>query len=181
MKPAVYDAIGRPGKHIDASIKVRRWDLGLAYGALGAVVGFFPFAHWGLGWHNTLRALSLDPAFYSTIDNPAWLSDWSTLAAGVSVALLAGASLGYAGLIPRSNQWVVSGPRLLEGKDALREARRRSGSKKDQDADLYGMWIHPDLYMSKKTPGAQHPDCGFGGVRQDPDLACIASTDLRAP
>ncbi|RZI84724.1 MAG: DUF853 family protein [Rubrivivax sp.] len=151
MKPAVYDAIGRPGKHIDASIKVRRWDLGLAYGALGAAVGFLPFAHWGLGWYDTLRALSLDPAFYSTIDNPAWLSDWSTLAAGVSVALLAGASLGYAGLIPRSNQWVVSGPRLLEGKDALREARRRSGSKKDQDADLYGMWIHPDLYMSKKT------------------------------
>jgi len=151
MKPAIYDAFGPPGKHIDASTLVRRWDLGLAYGALGAVVGFLPFAHWGLGWRDTVRAAVLDPAFYSRIDNPAWLTDWATLAAGVGVALLAGASLGYAGLIPRSNQWVVSGPRLLEGKDARKAARKRSGTELDQKADTFGMWLHPDLFLSKKV------------------------------
>lgn len=151
MKPAVYDALGRPGKHIDASIKVRRWDLGLAYGAFGAAVGFFPFAQWGLGWRDTFRAMALDPAFYSRIDNPAWLSDWSTLAAGVSVALLAGASLGYAGIIPRSNQWVVSGPVLLEGKAANKEAQRRTPSLKERLTDPFGLWIHPDLWLCKKV------------------------------
>lgn len=151
MKPAVYDALGRPGKHIDASIKVRRWDLGLAYGAFGAAVGFFPFAQWGLGWRDTLRAMALDGAFYSTIDNPTWLSDWSTLAAGVTVALLAGASMGYAGIIPRSNQWVVSGPVLLEGKAANKEARRRTLSLKERLTDPFGLWIHPSLWFSKKV------------------------------
>lgn len=151
MKPTIYDAFGPPGKHIDASTLVRRWDLGLAYGALGAIVGFLPFAHWGLGWRDTARAFALDPAFYSTIDNPTWQSDWSVLAAGVATALLAGAGLAFAGLIPRSNQWVVSGPRLLEGKDARKEARRRSPPIKDRLTDPFGLPLHPDLWLSKKV------------------------------
>lgn len=89
MKPPIYDAFGPPGKHIDPSVPVRRWDLGLAYGLLGGAVGFFPVAGWGMGVRDTVRALTLDPAFYSRIDNPQWLSDWSTLAVATAVGLAA--------------------------------------------------------------------------------------------
>lgn len=150
MKPAIYDALGTPGKHIDASIQVRRWDLGLYYFLFASLLVFFPTALFSLGGRDTLRALALDPAFYSTIDNPQWLADWAWLAMASLSGLAAGLFLGWVGLIPRSNQWVVSGPRLLEGKDARKEARRRSGSKKDQLADTFGMWLHPDLFLSKK-------------------------------
>lgn len=105
MSRVVYDAIGRPGKHIDASIKVHRWDLGAAYSVLGATVGFLPFAHWGLGWHDTARALTFNGAFFSRIDNPAWLSDWSTLASGIGVALLAGASVVFHSVWNLSADW----------------------------------------------------------------------------
>jgi hypothetical protein len=151
MKSSVYDSFGPPGKHIDASIKVRRWDLGLSYGVLGAGLGFTPIALYGLGWRDTLRALVLDPAFYSRIDNPQWLGDWSTLAVATIVGLAAGAGLANLGLIPRSNQWVVSGPRLLEGKEAMREAKRRTPSLKERMSDRFGLWIHPDLWLSKRT------------------------------
>lgn len=151
MKPQIYEAFGAPGKHIDASILVRRWDLGLIYFALGFTLVFLPIALWAMGGRDTLRALTLDPAFYSRIDNPQWLADWVALAIALLLGLLAGASLGWAGLIPRKNQWVVSGPRLLEGKDAIREARRRSPSIKERLSDLFGMAIHPDLFLSKKT------------------------------
>lgn len=151
MKQAIYDSFGAPGKHVDSSIRVRRWDLGLAYGALGSAIGFFPIARWGMGWHDTFRALSLDPAFYSRIDNLQWASDWTTLAVATTTGLIAGGGLAYAGLIPRSNQWVVSGVRLLEGKDARKEARRRSPPLKDRLTDPFGLPLHPDLWLAKKT------------------------------
>jgi len=141
MKPAIYDTFGPPGKHIDASVPVRRWDLGLSYGLLGGATSFLPIAGWGMGWTDIVRALTLDPAFYSRIENPQWMSDWSTLAIATTVGLAAGAGMAYLGLIPRSNQWVVSGPRLLEGKDAIKEARRRSPSMKERLADRFAMAI----------------------------------------
>jgi hypothetical protein len=151
MKQAIYDSFGAPGKHVDSSIRVRRWDLGLAYGALGSALGFFPIARWGMGWHDTWRALALDPAFYSRIDNLQWAQDWTTLAVATTTGLIAGGGLAYAGLIPRSNQWVVSGVRLLEDKDARKEARRCSPPLKDRLTDPFGLPLHPDLWLSKKT------------------------------
>ncbi|MDH1274100.1 type IV secretion system DNA-binding domain-containing protein [Stenotrophomonas sp. GD03937] len=150
MKPATYDSLGPPGKHIDASIPVRRWDLGLAYGLLGGATGFLPVARYGLGWPDTFRALALDPAFYSRLDNPHWMADWSTLAVATIVGLAMGGGAAWLGLIPRSNQWVVSGPRLLEGKDAIRAARRRSPSKRVRKTDRFAMALHPDLWLAKK-------------------------------
>lgn len=150
MKPAVYDSFGPPGKHIDPSIKVRRWDQGLAYFALFGALVFFPLALSTLG-ADTWRALALDPAFFSTIDNREWLHDWLWLAISSTLALAAGGGMAWLGLIPRANQWVVSGPRLLEGKEAIKEARKRSGSVKDRLADTFGFWIHPDLFLTKKV------------------------------
>ncbi|MBJ6984039.1 type IV secretion system DNA-binding domain-containing protein [Luteimonas sp. MC1750] len=150
MSTKVYDAFGRPGPHIDASIPVRRWDLGLSYAALGFGAVFTPLAAATIGLRNTVRALSLDPAFYSRIDNYTWVHDMGWLGVATACGLLAGASLGYLGLIPRSNSWVVSGPRLLEGKQAIAEARRRGPPQKERKHDLFGMYIHPDLFMSKR-------------------------------
>ena len=150
MKPTIYDAFGPPGKHIDASVPIRRWDLGLAYGVLGGAAGFLPVSGWGLGWRDTLRALALDPAFYSHLDNPHWITDWSTLAVATTIGLAMGGGAAWLGLIPRSNQWVVSGPRLLEGKEAIRAACSRSPSKKERKADRFGMALHPDLWLAKK-------------------------------
>lgn len=103
-----------------------------------------------MGWTDIVRALTLDPAFYSRIDNPQWMSDWSTLAVATTVCLAAGGGMAYLGLIPRSNQWVVSGPKLLEGKKASHEAKRRSPSLAERQADRFGMYLHPDLWLSKK-------------------------------
>lgn len=146
---AIHDAFGPPGKHIDPSIPVRRWDLGLSYAALGFALLFVPIA-WSTLGTSTFRALSLDPAFYSRIDNPRWLHDWAWLATASTLGLAAGIGMGWLGLIPRANQWVVDGPRLLQGRAALREARKRSGSLRDQMADRFGMWLHPKLFLAKK-------------------------------
>lgn len=150
MTPKVYDAFGRPGPQIDASIPVRRWDLGLGYAALGFGLTFTPLAGTTIGLRNTLRALSLDPAFYSRIDNYSWVHDMTWLGLATAAGLLAGASLGYLGLIPRSNSWVVSGPRLLEGKAAIAEARRRSPPKKERIHDRFGLYLHPDWFICKR-------------------------------
>lgn len=150
MRTKVYDSFGRPGPHIDASIPVRRWDLGLGYAALGFGLAFTPLALATLGVRDTLRALSLDPSFYSRIDNYTFFPDMAWLAAASCAGLLAGAALGWAGLIPRSQQWVVSGPRLLEGRQAQKAARRRSPSKTARQVDRFGLAIHPDLWLSKK-------------------------------
>ena len=54
------------------------------------------------------------------------------------------------GLIPRSNTWHVSGAQLLQGKEALTEARRRSLTKKEQEDELHALSLHPDWIASKK-------------------------------
>lgn len=123
----------------------------MGYGLLTATAVFLLAGGLGLGWRNTLRALSLDPAFFSRIDNPQWLADWAWLTVASVLGLAAGVAAGWVGLTPRSNHWIVSGPRLLEGVDALREARRRSPSQKERLADRFGMWIHPKLFLPKKV------------------------------
>jgi len=150
VKPTIHDAFGRPGPHIDASIPVRRWDLGLGYAGLGFAATFTPLALTTIGARNTIRALTLDPAFYSAIDNYMWAHDITWLGLATTLGVIAGASLGYLGLIPRSNSWVVSGPKLLEGKQAIAEAKRRSLPPKERVHDLFGMYIHPALFLSKK-------------------------------
>ena len=150
MKPAVYDSFGIPGPHIAPDIPVRRWDHGFIHGVLGFVVGFLPLALWQLGWRDLLRVIRIDPAFFSRIDNPQWLSDWGWLGLALMLGLTFGGWLAWLGLIPRKNVWVVSGPRLLEGKDAIGEARRRSLPRKERERDPGHLALHPELVLSKK-------------------------------
>ena len=52
--------------------------------------------------------------------------------------------------LPRSNTWHVSGQRLLEGKEALKEARRRSLTAKEAAEDPFALALHPALVLPKK-------------------------------
>ncbi|MDZ3799126.1 MAG: type IV secretion system DNA-binding domain-containing protein [Xanthomonadales bacterium] len=145
----VYDSWGQPGPHIAPDIPVRRWDQGVAYGALGFLVGCVPLAVGLLGWTDLWRAITQDPAFFSRIDNPQWLRDWCGLAVSVLLGLGLGGGLAWLGLIPRKNLWVVSGPQLLEGKAALREARHRSLPVHERATDPGNLALHPELVLSK--------------------------------
>ncbi|KAG0758200.1 hypothetical protein G6F22_019720 [Rhizopus arrhizus] len=51
---------------------------------------------------------------------------------------------------PVSNTWHLSGPRLLDGKEAVDEARHRSMTPKEAEADPFALSLHPDLLLSKK-------------------------------
>jgi hypothetical protein len=70
------------------------------------------------------------------------------IAAGV--ACWAAAWVTRRGLIPRSNTWHVSGAQLLQEKEALAEARRRSLTKKEREDELHALSLHPDWVVSKK-------------------------------
>jgi hypothetical protein len=71
---------------------------------------------------------------------------------GVAAGLAGWASVWVTrrGLIPRSNTWHVSGAQLLQGKEALAEARRRSLTKKEQADELHALSLHPDWVVSKR-------------------------------
>lgn len=150
MKPAIYDSFGTPGPHVAPDVPVRRWDHGLIYGAIGFVVGFLPLAWWQLGTSDLWDAIHGDPAFFSRLDNADWWREQCALALALLSGLGLGGWLARLGLVPHKNVWVVSGPRLLEGKEAVREARRRSLSMKEQQSDPGHLALHPDLVLSKK-------------------------------
>src|SRR5690606_14599174 len=78
-----------------------------------------------------------------------WAADMSWLALATTAGLLTGAGLGWLGLMPRCSEWVVSGPRLLEGKDAEREAKRRSPTARERLADRFALALHPSLWLKK--------------------------------
>lgn len=76
----------------------------------------------------------------------------TALRVGVPLAL----SLAVSGwvtrkaLIPRSNTWHLSGPQLLEGKAADKEAQSRGLQKKQRMADPFALAMHPLLVLPKK-------------------------------
>ena len=54
------------------------------------------------------------------------------------------------GLIPRSNTWHQGGAQLLQGKEVLAEARRRSLTKKERADELHALSLHPAWVVAKK-------------------------------
>lgn len=159
-----HDAWWSAPASVAPSTPVRYWGpamlgasiaFGLAYGATGWLAYQAPgspphllFDLWGglaTGLHWLTGTLFFDEAhqqFLGTVANP-WGTGWR-----LGLAWLAGFTAGtwtlLRGLTPRSNTWHLKGPRLLEGKEALREARRRSAP--DQPGALL---LHPALRLSK--------------------------------
>ncbi|PJL52211.1 hypothetical protein B9Y60_10635 [Stenotrophomonas maltophilia] len=72
----------------------------------------------------------------------------------IGVAVLATGFLTFkvtaAALKPRSNVTHVSGNRLVEGEEALQEAKHRGLSRKDAKKDPYALYLHPALLLPKK-------------------------------
>lgn len=171
FSPPVYDAFGPVPGHVAPSVPVRRWDQALiagsaTFGALwcgGLWLGLHaPGADLGpWSWHATkalgtayhwaTAGISAGPVAREYLAE-ARLYPWQHLARVGTPLLLATACSAWVAmkaLKPRSNTWHLSGPRLLEGKEALAEARARSLQGKALDADPYHLALHPALVLDK--------------------------------
>lgn len=171
----VYDAFGPVPSGVAPSTSVRRWD----HAALAALLTFvavyagvlalgwlvpnpsgslirFPDAfvgglamagHWAMG---TLALEESNQAFVDLVSlhhpGPTWVRVGAALGLGVLAAFWAGARAAR----PLAGVWHVAGPEVLEGEAALAEARHRSMTAKEAEADPFAMALHPDLKLSKK-------------------------------
>lgn len=174
-KLPVYDAFGPVPASVPPSQPVRHWldamlltplAFGVAYGCMTAVAFHWPGtpaalqAQW---WPQALggvqTALHYLMGTYA-LDEPAtrfWdaiRADHAGAALRIGMPLLAASSLscwlGSLMMRPRTNVRHLAGPRLLEGKEALQEARRRSLTPKQALADPGSLYLHPDLCLPKK-------------------------------
>ncbi len=174
-KPSVYDCWSwTVPSGIEPSRAVRQWPQALLSGA--CVAGLvYPAALW-LGWQipsshtlmnygqaltGSLAALGnlatgtisfREPAvaFWEVAKEQATFGTLARVGVAAGLAGWASAWVTRRGLIPRSNTWHVSGAELLQGEQALAEARRRSLTKKEQGDELHALSLHPDWTVSKK-------------------------------
>lgn len=151
MKAKVYNAFGRAPNSIPPSQPVRRVDHGIAL-FLILFLTTYPSLTW-LAWllpgSPPTPSLSFDlvGAFAAVLH---WLSlgvlfkesshtylsflwepwkVWIRVGPSLALSLTLASWVGAMALRPSSNTWHVKGPRLLEGKEAIQEARRRSMTK----------------------------------------------------
>ncbi|EKT4094269.1 type IV secretion system DNA-binding domain-containing protein [Stenotrophomonas maltophilia] len=174
-KPSVYDCWSwTVPSSIEPSREVRCWPQALLSGSVIAALTY-PAALW-LGWQvpsshtlmNYSQALTgslaamgnlatgtisfREPAaaFWEVAKEQATFGTLARVGVAAGLAGWASAWVTRRGLIPRSNTWHVSGAQLLQGKEALTEARRRSLTKKEQEDELHALSLHPDWIASKK-------------------------------
>lgn len=174
-KPSVYDCWSwTVPSSIEPSREVRYWPQALLSGACVAALTY-PTALW-LGWQipsshslmnfgqgltGSLAALGnlatgtisfREPAaaFWEVAKEQATFGTLCRIGVAAALSGWASAWVLRKALIPRSNMWHVSGSQLLQGKEALAEARRRSLTKKEQEEELHALSLHPDWIASKK-------------------------------
>lgn len=183
MKPQQYDAFGSPPNTVAPDQPVRYWHHAFFYGLVG-----FAFAYFALGY----LGYAINPPFHARATKELILGlsygfNFLTLGIGGSDELLAhlsspqhrsfslyrilvawagglalGSYLFIKGARPRKNMWVVDGPRLLQGEEALQEARRRCPTHKELRTDPKHLAIHPCLILPKRK-ASQHMLI-YGGV-----------------
>ena len=168
----VYDAFGPVPAHVAPSTLVRRWDQALlAAGAtvlllwaVGLAIGLAfpgpwlgPYLHHFIAAPQTLlhyatvgMSFKAQARAYLVSISPMEVSAAFRVGLPLLLAVLAGAWVFRRGLVPTSNSWHLSGPRLLEGKEALAEARLRSLTPEQQKADPLHLAVHPALVWPKK-------------------------------
>lgn len=169
--PKIHEAFGSVPASVPPSTLVRRWDHGLIAGALTFLfvwVGLLglalllPGPYIG-GFNRHVLGAPATAFYYATVgismrDEAAIYLDavrhpWHQIGkVGVPLllALLSSAWVTLHALTPRSNLKHESGPQLLEGKEALAEAKRRSLTKEERDADPFHLALHPALVLAKK-------------------------------
>jgi hypothetical protein len=167
----VYDAFGSVPATIPPSRPVRYWDRALlaAGGTLALTYPTLLALAWSIPGGQLVRfpmalkggALGLFHVMTAGISFRAPAREFFAIAATHDqtlprIAIVCGLSLLAAGwvlkrgLVPVKNEWHTKGPRLLEGKEAIEEARRRSVPVKERQVDPYHLALHPDLVLSKR-------------------------------
>jgi len=159
---------------IEPSREVRYWPQAILSGSVVAAIAYpaalwltwqVPSAHSLMNYTEALRGSSAalvnlatatismrEPAlaFWEMAQEQATFGTFVRVGVAAGLAGWASAWVTRRGLIPRSNTWHVSGAQLLQGKEALAEARRRSLTKKEQEDELHALSLHPDWGGSKK-------------------------------
>ena len=153
-RPPVHDCFGPPPATLPPSVPVRRWDEALwLCGFVGAVA--YSLSAWALA--RPLPLLGASPAslgslLLAPLQGRALLDAPVPLSARVGVMLGCAALLGgwgfVAALKPQVRLKHLSGPRLLEGKEAEEEARYQA--KKERGVERNGfLKLHPALDLPK--------------------------------
>ncbi len=173
-KPSVYDCWSwTVPSSIEPSREVRHWPQALLFGSVIAALTY-PAALW-LGWQipSSHSLMNFGQALTGSLAALGNLATGTISFRACRCILGGGQGAGHVwhvgtgrscgglgrvgvglvtrrGLIPRSNTWHVSGAQLLQGKEALTEARRRSLTKKEQEDELHALSLHPAWVVSKK-------------------------------
>jgi len=175
MSTPVLDHFGPPPANVGASQRVRRWDTGLLAGG-AAFTGTLLAIGWVL-WHPLPGSHVVPPGgllaqlmgyphllLASFSSNAAALTAWADNPAAEVVSraalhlrllpawvagLVAGGWALKAGLVPRSNTAHVSGPQLLEGREAERAALRIAAGEREGSKTGF-MALHPLLDLPKR-------------------------------
>lgn len=172
--PLIYNAFGSVPASVPPSISVRYWHEGLLLGPLVFTGLFYGLswaayrmadpaldlpAYWSYHAGLTLQALGHymtggamlgqgEWTFWAEV-RPMGLAGIARLVLPLAVALGVSGWLASFVLRPRSNERHLKGPRLLSGKEAIDEARRRSLTPQQQRDDPYHLALHPSLVLPK--------------------------------
>ncbi|MGY6517224.1 MAG: type IV secretion system DNA-binding domain-containing protein [Lysobacteraceae bacterium] len=164
----IQDRWSTPETPLPASTQVRRWDHALILSVLAFAIGYsagiallatvtpglFPglVFHWRAGLE-TLTWVLTGTILFGEGAAVAWeVLGWrpkSLVIIGVAYAtgLLAAVTVGRMALRPVSDTWHLDGPQLLEGREAVEEARRQAKHVRGREEGF--LKLHPDLDLPK--------------------------------
>lgn len=174
-KPKHYDALGEVPGNVAPSQPVRYWHRALLGG--GFVFGVVYVGAMGIAWlipnpdgqlirftdalkgglvtayHFLTAGISARaPAreFIELVSYHHPLATWTRIGVSLALAGYLAARVFLKEAKPVSNTWHLAGPQLMEGQEAIVEARRRSLTPKEIEADPFALSLHPELVLSKK-------------------------------
>ena len=170
-----YDALGEVPGSVAPSQQVRYWHRALLSGGFvfgvvyvsamgvawlipnpdGQLIRFTDALKGGLvtGYHFLTAGISARaPAreFIELVSYHHPVATWTRIGASLLLAGYLAVRVFLKEAKPVSNTWHLAGPQLLEGQEAIAEARRRSLTPKEAEADPFSMALHPDLMLPKK-------------------------------
>jgi hypothetical protein len=186
MRPPIHDCFGAPPATLPPSTLIRRWDEALLLGGFLAVcvyvgLGLLLWRDWS--WFGPKPAV----AFRDYISAAFHLQQSATLAPGVTaraVVMLAGAcvlgALGFhAGLRPQSRIRHVGGPRLLEGREALRAGQRIAAAECGKREPWFA--LHPQILVDQSRFSRHFLLIGGTGSGKTNWLVGMLSAAMRRP
>jgi len=173
--PRPFDAFGEVPATVAPSKPVRYWHHATLAGAFvfttsylgllalgwsipnpdGQLIRFWDAWRGGLvtAFHLATATIALPDqavSFFKLVSIHHPLATWARIGAALIGAGTLATLVFVKAAAPRSNTWHVSGQRLLEGKEALKEARHRSLTPEEAKRDPFALALHPALVLPKK-------------------------------